>query len=638
MKNFFMNSRGILLKAFSFEGGLFGKLFPRGGGKGFFSKGSFSGVQPSQGDMNSPHGTLHDTPREQLIKQWASSEWIEYQAWIFQKEFMTLHRWMEMREISLAMEEAPLITVVTPVYNTDPADLKECLASVRLQAYHNWEMCIVDDGSTNESTLAVLRSFARDDSRIRVIFSRKNQGICGATNRAMAAAAGSYIAFLDHDDRLALDALFHVARVLVSDPGIDVVYSDRDMLSPRGLRFMHLFKPDWSPELLFSMNYICHLMVYRASLIWKVGGLRSKYEGSQDYDLILRVMEWNPRVHHISRVLYHWRQNENSVALNHDAKTYAYRAGVLALTHALERRGLKGRVSELSHLWRGHYRVELTPPGGSAFFMPALPGDIPGDAFAPALEDAVTAALRGEPAIVHGEGSHGIGNHGTASHGEGTHGTGTSSHGTAALEEFIVVLSPLLSCGDKRAALLEMISWFQIPEVGIVTGKIVTAGEKPLTVHAGMVQKPDGMPLFIFDGKPESLPGYMAATFVVRNVIAPHPCCFAVRKSLWLLLRGIDSRYKGGHGVTDLALRALKNGFRTVYTPFARFEISSPEILEDIWRKSDIPFFKGRWDSLLSLRDPYYNRYLTLKLVDMGLDADVGDMAAENGNHIFNIA
>ncbi|MGD9731469.1 MAG: glycosyltransferase [Desulfamplus sp.] len=532
-------------------------------------------------------GETQYIPDEMLLKKWASSEWIEYQAWIFHKEFMTLNQWQVIRNESINLVDPPLISVITPSYNTDPAMLRECIYSVQIQAYHNWEMCIADDGSTNQETIAVLKDFALKDSRIKVSFSDVNQGICHATNRALEMVKGEYVAFLDHDDLLAVNALFCVAQAICTNRSIDVVYSDRDMLSLRGLRFMHLFKPDWSPELLFSMNYICHLMVYRTSIIEHVGGIHHEFEGSQDYDLILRVMELKPVVYHIAKILYHWRQNEQSVALNHNAKAYAYKAGVLALTHSLKRRGLKGEVRELSDLWRGHYRVTLAPPPDESFYVIELDLDLPANEFAECILRNMESA-------------------------------------TKASYNYIIFTSKKLS--GETGSFKEMVSWLQIPDVGFTTGKLVDNDSK--IVHAGMVQKNDGYPLFIFEGASELTPGYMAATHVVRNVIAPYPYCFAIKKSLWNEMDGFDPAFKGPHALLDLALRASTekaddNGYsgRTVYTPFAKFTLKENASVEDkkLWVESDAVYFANKWRDYLSKGDPYYNEHLTLRLNDMGL-------------------
>ncbi|SLM29979.1 putative glycosyl transferase (Group 2 family protein) [Desulfamplus magnetovallimortis] len=525
-----------------------------------------------------------DMPDDRLLKFWASSEWAEYQAWIFHNDFITCDDWKEMRKRAVSFKAKPLISVITPTYNTDTEMLLECIRSVQSQAYPFWEMCIADDGSTSSETLELLRETAAFDPRIKVSFLPENHGICHATNNAIGMASGEYLAFLDHDDRISPAAFYYVADALNHNYSLDVIYSDRDMLSTRGLRFMHLFKPGWSPELLFSMNYICHLMVYKKSLVDMVGGVHEEFEGSQDYDLVLRVMEKTKNVHHISRVLYHWRQSEQSVALNHNVKDYAYKAGVKALEHALKRRNLNGTVQEISTLWRGHYRVQLDGPSSDDISVHYIENDFPLDQYVTRVNKEFSASSKKRP--------------------------------------FLLFVGQGLTASDAMAAYKEMASWLQVEGVGIVTGKIVDA--KKRIVHAGMVQKSDGVPLFTYEGADASVPGYIAATAVVRNVSAPHPWCFAVRRDVWDSLGGFARGYIGPHAVIDFSLRAEKQGYRTVFTPFADFLDPCESIVPaSSWPQEDVVHFLRKWQARLTNGDLYYNKNLTLKLEDMGLDYSV---------------
>lgn len=271
------------------------------------------------------------------------------------------------------------ISIVTPVFNTEPQILESCIFSIRAQTSPFWELILVDDNSTSPKTHSVLNSRICRDPRIRILFSQPGapSGISAATNRGIEASRGDYIVFLDHDDRLAPEALQRLIATLEEEPGLDIVYSDRDMISPGGKRFMYLMKPDWSPDSLFAGNYIFHLMCYRRSLVRQVGMLRSDYDGSQDYDLILRCMEQNPQVKHLPEVLYHWRQHDQSVAMADNAKAYAFEAGMAALRDALKRRNLIGTVGENTSLWRGNYQVRLDLPAQKDIGTITLPLELP---------------------------------------------------------------------------------------------------------------------------------------------------------------------------------------------------------------------------------------------------------------------
>ena len=519
-----------------------------------------------------PTTPLIDKPFEAELKRWACGEWLEYQAWLFHYGFVTLHDWQQLREQALAWQQRPLFSIITPVFNTSPDYLRECIYSVQIQAYPEWEMCLVDDGSDNVETKACLQSLVTDDPRLRLHTFPNNQGICHATNQALTMACGQYVAFLDHDDRLAPDALSHVAETLRNYPSTDIIYSDRDSLSPQNsLRFMHLFKPAWSPETLLSGNYLFHLMVYRRTLIEQLAGVRVGLEGSQDYDLILRAAETKPQVRHIPKVLYHWRMHEQSVALQHNAKEYAYIAGIKALQEALERRGLAGEVSENKALWRGHYQICLTPP------LPTSYQELH-------LNTLNNYAIQINQAF------------------EGD-------------IDYLVILGPSVQVTHNET-LSELVAWLQINEIGMVTGKVID--EKGNLLHAGLVQRPSGIPLAVYAGFPENTPGYMAVTAMVRNVSTPHPACCVIRRSLWQRLKGLKTDYIGPLALCDLALRAQLLGTRIVYTPFARFKASEWQNSES-WPDDDRQRFVEQWAVWLNQGDPYYNPYLTLELTDMGL-------------------
>jgi glycosyltransferase involved in cell wall biosynthesis len=218
----------------------------------------------------------------------------------------------------------PKISVILPVYNTDPTYLKECIDSVIQQSYVNWELCIVDDASKDELTLATLEKYERKkDPRIHVTHSKKNGHISVSSNLAIETASGDFIALLDHDDILWPNALFEVVKIMQNHQDADFVYSDEDKIEADGyIHYNPFFKPDWSPHLLSCINYITHFSVLRTSLVREVGGFDTHMVGTQDWDLFLRVSEKTDKIFHIPTVLYSWRAHEGSTALSLDSKSY----------------------------------------------------------------------------------------------------------------------------------------------------------------------------------------------------------------------------------------------------------------------------------------------------------------------------
>jgi O-antigen biosynthesis protein len=238
----------------------------------------------------------------------------------------------------------PLISIIVPVYNPPEAFLTAMLQSVLAQVYPHWELCIADDASSQPHVKQILKTFATQDKRIKLILREQNGHISAASNSALQLATGEFVTLLDHDDLLTPDALYEVAALLNQQPQADVIYSDEDKINEQEALLDPFFKPDWCPDFLLSQNYICHLGTYRRTLVNEVGGFRVGYEGSQDYDLLLRVTEKTQNIFHIPKVLYHWRMHSASAASNEGAKPYAYDAGARALKDSLQRRGITGRV------------------------------------------------------------------------------------------------------------------------------------------------------------------------------------------------------------------------------------------------------------------------------------------------------
>jgi len=241
---------------------------------------------------------------------------------------------------------SPRFSIVTPVFDPPPDVLRRTIESVRAQTFGDWELLLVDDHSTDPRIARVLEEARVADRRIRVVLRPENGGIVAASNDGLAAASGEWIVLLDHDDLLARRALAAVARAIDADPEIDYLYSDEDQLSPDGDHVNAFYKPDWSPERLRSQNYCCHLSVLRAALVEAVGGFHDGFDGSQDYDLILRVIEQARKVVHVPQVLYHWRTLPTSTASAASAKPYAFVAALKAVGEHLKRTHTHAEVSE----------------------------------------------------------------------------------------------------------------------------------------------------------------------------------------------------------------------------------------------------------------------------------------------------
>lgn len=252
----------------------------------------------------------------------------------------------------IVFEYNPLISVVIPIYNIERVYLKECLDSILNQSYQNFEICLADDCSTKQETLDTLKEYEEKDARIKVCYRKENGHISKATNSALELATGEFIALMDNDDILALDALYENVKVLNDDPETDMIYSDEDKVDMSGVRRDPNFKPNFSPDTFLSCNYICHFTIMRKSILDKIGGYRVGYEGAQDYDLFLRFTEQTDKIYHISKLLYRWRMIPGSTAATIDSKGYAVERGRLALEDAMKRRNILASV-------KNHHKVPL---------------------------------------------------------------------------------------------------------------------------------------------------------------------------------------------------------------------------------------------------------------------------------------
>jgi GT2 family glycosyltransferase len=286
-----------------------------------------------------------------------------------------------MKELEASLPARPLISIVMPVFNPDVGILERALESVLGQEYANWQLCIADDGSTDPAVRPFLESCSSRDPRIDVLYRDENGGIAAASNSALELVRGEIVTLLDQDDLLRPHSLLLVAQRMSETPEVGYVYSDEDLIDEGDRRLgHHYFKPDWNPELFRSQNYLCHLAAFRADLARLVGGFRTEFEGSQDWDLALRITELlrEDQIVHIPHVLYHWRAAApSSAASDPYAKPYALRAGRAAVTDHLRRAGIAADVVPADI----HVNVRYAVPGAPPLVSVVVPTTMEGERF-----------------------------------------------------------------------------------------------------------------------------------------------------------------------------------------------------------------------------------------------------------------
>lgn len=530
-----------------------------------------------------------------------------------------------MRIQSARFAYRPVISIVTAVYNTAPALLDVAADSVIAQAYPAWEWHIADDGSTDRGTVAALERIAGRDARITVHRAAANSGIAAASNLARTHASGDYLALMDHDDALMPHALFRVVECLNdTGPAPDVVYSDEDKLDLDGNRCDAYFKPDWSPDLFRSSMYACHLLVIRRSLVDEVGGFRSEYDFSQDFDLLLRVIERTDRVAHVADVLYHWRKTPASTALAGEAKPTAHGAGARALQAHLDRQGIAGRVLDAGP--PGLYRVSYEISGRPLVSIIMPTRDPQGDAAGRAMAGLASRTAYSEYEVVLVSETGGT----PARMPSGLRARGVQAPGPFNIAAWVNAGAQeahgqhlLILHDDARPRepewLIALLELSVQPWIGAVGAKLF--GEDGSLQHIGLIVGLGGFAGAPFRGHAPETVGYYSGANCIRNYSAVSGACLMTRRQVFDQIGGFDEALPGQGADVDYGLRVCEAGLRVVFTPYARLtHAESGGVAGRRLTSVELAHLRQRWGRRLEV-DPYYNPNLTKDALDYRVGA-----------------
>ena len=543
----------------------------------------------------------------------------------------------------------PVISVITPVYNVRADFLRQCIESVRAQYYPFWEMCLCDDGSTSGETIEALESYRGTDPRIKIVRLEKNQGIATASNRAAEFSTGEYLAMLDNDDELAPDALYEAAKAIQAHPDIDLLYTDEDKIDGRGEFVDHYFKPDWSPEHLLSVMYLLHLLVVRKDLFFSVGQFRPEYSGAQDYDVALRVSAEAAAIHHVPKILYHWRKAEGSAADLVFAKPEALDAGGRALEDYVRRNGMDATVED--GLLEGTFRVRYRIPGqplasllimasnnratvtgrGNIDLLENFVKSIAGKTDYPNYEivvvddgnlsESTRKALAGIPYRLESF---------TLPNRPFNFAKKANFAFRQARGRHIVLLNDDMEVisGEWLTAMMEFV---QQDEIGAVGAKLLLADDR--IQHAGVVLGVNNGAAHAFHEYPAESIGYNAFTHLIRNYSAVSAACMATRIEVIEKAGGFDERFATDFNDLDFCLRVIRNGYRIVFTPYAElYHFEGTSIRRKKQDPEEVALFLSRWAEEIG-NDPYYNPNLTRVGVDFSKDARLAMRASRRGAH-----
>jgi GT2 family glycosyltransferase len=515
--------------------------------------------------------------------------------------------------------EGPLLSIVVPVYRPALWYFRECVRSVVEQTYRNWELCLCDDGSKDPELTEALRQFAADDPRIKALSLEPNGGISAATNRALESAGGEFIVLLDHDDALDPEALSEMAKVIAAHDDVDVVYSDEDKLDEIDRPNQPHMKPDWDPDLLLSYPYLGHVTAIRHELLKRIGGFRSEFDGSQDFDVMLRATEQARRVVHIPKVLYHWRVVAGSAAGDPEAKPWAYAASRRALEDAVIRQGIDGTVETGPFLGAYHVRRQVHGSPTVGVIIPFRDQGAMTVACLESLERSPgypinevvlvdNASIEPETRVLREQLKNRPSTRVLEYPGRFNWPAINNLAAATCTSDLLLFLNNDIEATSEEwlHALVELA---QRPEIGAVAPRLNYPDGS--LQHAGVVLGVGGIATHIFNGLPKGHHAYFGWERVVRSYTALSAACMMVRRQVFEEIGGFDEAYPVAFNDVDFCLRLGRAGYRLLYTPHA--ELTHYESLSRGLSgfSGDFREFVTHWGSVLREDDPFYNKNLS---------------------------
>lgn len=523
-------------------------------------------------------------------------------------------------------EVQPLISIIVPTYKTPIPYLQEMIESVRAQSYGKWELCIADGSVDDRFVEEELNRYASEDSRIKVRFLDKNLGIAGNTNEALSLASGEYIGLFDHDDMLTPDALYEVVKAL-QEESYDILYTDEDKITDDSQDYKKPnFKPDFSMDLFCSNNYITHFFVVKSEIVDKIGGFRSEYDGSQDYDFMFRCIECADSIKHIARILYHWRIHSNSVAGNPESKMYAYEAGRRAIEDHFKRVGMDVQVEHADRL--GLYHV-IYPIIHNPLISIIIPNKDNIAALSRCIQSIYSRSEYKEFELI-------IVENGseqketfryyetlTKKHSnvrviensnESTYPAAYNRGAEASEGEYLLCIDNNVEM-ITPAALSELLGCCMRSEVGATGAKLLRCDGT--VEHAGVIIGLNGGAECVNTGIGRNDYGYMFRAKVNSNFSAVLVGCMMTPKRLFEQVGGFDPEFFHSYYDVDYCLKLRESGENIVLNTFSQwydYKAENDKSAED--KKK----FQKKWFEVIEAGDPYYNPNFTTREVPFSLE------------------
>lgn len=561
-----------------------------------------------------------------------------YEHWR-KKYAVTAQELEQQKALQSQFQIRPKFSIAVALYQTEEVFLRELLDSVQNQTYDNWELCLADGSEDNgQKLMPIIEEYQKKDSRICYRVLEKNFGISQNTNEAMKMASGDFVAFADHDDTLSLDALFEFAKAINEEPSVEVLYSDEDKLDSAGKKYCDPhFKPDFDLDFLLTNNYICHFLAVKRELLNKTGEFRSEYDGSQDYDFILRCCENAERICHVPKILYHWRFHFDSTAGNPQSKLYAFEAGRRALEAHYERLKIPAKVehAQFYGLYRTRYQWDQTP-----LVSVVIPNRDHVKELAGCVESLRhSRGCNYEIIIV----EHGSSDPETFAYyeackkeqdqirvityeGEASAAKLNNYGANAAAGEYLLLLDPRTRLLDSDC-INELLGYCMRKDVGVAGAKIIDADDR--IFHAGIVLGIHQTMGYVFRGKSRYTAGYESRILCAQNYSAVSSMCMMMKRELYQSIGGMKEDCADDIGAIDVCLKVRSLGLLVVYNPYAELlydgtchgaKSGNDRVVKDAEAFLASDDRSGRmWKKIIEEGDPYYNPNLTVKKLDFSI-------------------
>ncbi|HCA26101.1 MAG TPA: glycosyl transferase family 2 [Betaproteobacteria bacterium] len=528
-----------------------------------------------------------------------------YSNWVKQYDTLTENDQRAIVSHIAQLQYRPRISILMPTYNTPERWLRQAIESVRNQLYTHWELCVADDASPDARVRTLLDEYQRLDARIKIVFRPRNGHISAASNSALAIASGDFSALLDHDDELPKHALYMVVVALNDNPNLNLLYSDEDKITENGRRFDPTFKPEWNPDLCTAQNMVSHFGVYRTEILRAIGGFHEGVEGSQDWDLALRVAEAVPAasIKRIPHILYHWRAIAGSTAIGHGEKNYVIQASQQLVREHLHR---TGRSATVEPAFSSYVRVrDPAPDPPPLISLILLGGALHSEALIqrtrhPNVEVIVCGRRQSiqRPPIRETDGEN----------------VAPAKRANLAAKEAKGEILCIMNNDflPMEADWLEELAGQALrPEIGAVGPKLLDANGKILSALTVLYDqsKTNRVAWRFYQGLPADERGLIGRAALPQNLTILHPACYVLRTSTFHAMEGFDAEYfPNGLFALDLNLRLIQAGYRNLWTPYACLIAAARGAIDQSLTGSseEAHRFRTRWKEAMR-DDPAHN-------------------------------